>query len=314
MRIFLLFLLVLLSFFSLWANGGEEETTTIVFGDLSWNSVKVHNRIMGFIIENGIGGYTAEYTPAATLVTINAMIMGDIDINMESWHSNFQEAYDKGIASGNLIDLGKNMPDAPQGWWVPRYIVEGPDAIAPDLKSVNDLPKYANLFPDPEDPKKGVIYAGVASWAQLKRGKKMFDDFDLHDRFNIGIAGSDAALAASMVGAYKKNDPWVGYYWAPTAVLGRLDMVMLKGSEYPPANVNILISKPMKEKAPDIVEILENYSTTVDTNNEFLAKMDQEEWDAQETALWFLKNREAIWTEWVSMEIEKKVKEALEQI
>jgi len=65
------------------------------------------------------------------------------------------------------------------------------------------------------------------------------------------------------------------------------------------------------EKAPDVVEILKKYSTTVDDNNEFLAKVDDEGWDSSETALWFLKNREDVWTKWVSSEVAAKVKAAL---
>jgi len=289
----------------------EADTETLVFGDLSWNSVQVHNRIAAFIIENGIGGYKAEYTAADTLVTINGLIQGDIDIDMESWHSNFRDVYDKGIASGDIVDLGKNMPDAPQGWWVPRYLVEGSDAQAPNLKSVADLLEYAELFPDPEDPNTGVVYGGVAGWSQLTISEEIFAEFGLEEKFNLGVAGSGAALAATMVGAYEKKEPWVGYYWAPTAILGRLDMVRLEGSEYDPADVNILVNKSVTERAPEVVEFLKKYKTTIDDNNEFLAKMEAEDWDAMEAAKWFLKNKEAVWTEWVSADVAKKVKAAL---
>ena len=303
--------LVLVVSTAVFAAGTGEEAETLVFGDLSWNSVQVHNRIAAFIIENGIGGYEAEFTAADTLVTINGMIQGDIDIDMESWHSNFRDAYDKGVASGEIVDLGKNLPDAPQGWWVPRYLIEGSDAAAPGMDSVDDLKRYAELFIDPEDPNKGVVYGGVAGWSQLEISEQIFNEFGLGDEFNLGVAGSGAALAATMVGAYEKKEPWVGYYWAPTAVLGRLDMVRLKGSEYEPADVNILVNKSMLEKAPDVVEFLKGYHTTIEDNNEFLAKMDAEQWDAEETALWFLENKESVWTEWVDDEVAAKVREAL---
>ncbi len=306
-------LVLLIAPAALFAQGQQEaETTqTIVFGDLSWDSVLVHNRIMGFIIENGLDGYEADYIPGDTLPIINGIIQGDVDIDMESWHSNFRDAYDKGIATGNLVDLGKNMPDAPQGWWIPRYLVEGPNALAPELKTVADLPKYADLFPDPEDPGKGVVYGGVAGWAQVDISQAIFDSFNLGETFNMGIAGSGSALAGSMVGAYTKGEPWCGYYWAPTAVLGKLDMIRLEGSEYEAADVNILVNKSMLEKAPDIVEILEKYSTTVDQNNQFLAKMADEEWTTEETAHWFLETQEAVWTQWVSDDVAAKVKAAL---
>ncbi|WP_319563176.1 glycine betaine ABC transporter substrate-binding protein [Marispirochaeta sp.] len=290
----------------------EDETVKIVFGDVSWDSVQVHNRIAAFIIQNGLeGSYDIEYLAGDTLPIINGIIQGDIDVDMESWHSNFPEAYKDGIDSGNMIDLGKNMPDAPQGWWMPRYVVEGPDAPAPDLESLEDLPKYAHLFSDPEDPGKGVIYGGVAGWSQMEISEEIFEEYGLGDTFNLTIAGSGSALAAVMVGAYQKKEPVLAYYWAPTAVLGKLDMVRIKGSEYDAALVNILVNKSMLEKAPKVVDFLRNYSTSVADNNEFLARMDDADWDHQETAIWFLKEKEEIWTSWVNEEVARRVKEAL---
>jgi glycine betaine/proline transport system substrate-binding protein len=296
--------------------GGEAESdmTTIVFGDVSWDSVQVHNRIMAFIIENGLTGYKADFIPGDTLPILNGLQQGDVDVDMESWHSNFPEVYKKSIASGDIVDLGPNMPDAPQGWWIPRYMIEGPDAVAPDLKSVADLPKYAHLFPDPEDSSKGLILGGVAGWSQMKISEEIFEEYNLGETYNLGITGSGTALAGTMVGSYKKGEPWVGYYWAPTAVLGRLDMVRLEGSEYDPALVNVLVNKSMMTKAPDVVEILKAYSTTVAENNEFLAKMDNEGWSTQETAIWFLENKEATWTKWVSSDVASKVKSALKAL
>ncbi len=146
----------------------------------------------------------------------------------------------------------------------------------------------------------------------MKISEAIFEENGLGDTFNLGIAGSGAALAGTMVGAYQKGEAWCGYYWAPTAVLGKLDMIRLKGSEYEPADVNILINKGMLEKAPDVVEILKKYETSVDDNNEFLAKMDSEDWDTTQAAEWFLKNKEQVWTKWVSPEVAEKVKAALQ--
>ena len=303
--------LALLTGFAATSCTSEKKTETLVFGDLSWDSVQVHNRIAAFIIENGFGGYKIDYTAADTLVTINGIIQGDIDVDMESWHSNFREAYQKGIDSGHLVDLGKNMPDAPQGWWIPRYLIEGADAPAPDLNSIEDLPKYWELFKDPEDPSKGIIYMGTAGWSATTISEGFFEKYNLGEYYNQGVPGSGAALAATMVGAYEKHEPWVGYYWAPTAVLGRLDMVRLKGSEFEPADVNILVNDSVLKRAPDVVEFLKKYHTTVADNNEFLAQMEANEWDAEQTALWFLKNKEDVWTEWVSADVAKKVKAAL---
>lgn len=292
------------------SESGKKETT-IVFADVSWDSVQVHNRIAAFIVANGFEGYAVDFTPGDTLPLVNGMVQGDVHVNMESWHSNWPEVYDKETASGKLIDLGPNLPNAPQGWYIPRYMVEGSEAMASGLKTVADLPEYAHLFKDPEDPSKGIVYGGVAGWSQMKVSEKMFEEAALGETYNLGIAGSNAALAGSMAGAYKKGEAWIGYYWEPTAILGKLDMMILPGSEYERAFINIIISEDMPERAPDVVEFLKAYNTTVADNNQFLAKMDEEDWNSQQAAEWYLKNKEYQWTQWVSSEVAEKVKAAL---
>lgn len=307
--------LVLVVSGGLFAGGeSEKDVETITFGDVSWDSVQVHNRIMAFIIENGLEGYKVEYISGDTLPILNGLSQGDVDVDMESWHNNFPEVYKKGIDSGKIVDLGMNMPDAPQGWYVPRYLVEGPNALAPDLKHVSDLPKYAHLFKDPEDPSKGQIYGGVAGWSQMKLSEEIFEENNLGETFNLAVVGSVAPIAATMVSAYTRTEPWVGYYWEPTAILGRLDMVRLKGSEWPAALVNVLVHETLIERAPDVIEILKAYTTTVAENNEFLKVMDENKWTTQETAIWFLQNKEDVWTKWISADVASKVKKALGEL
>ncbi|MCG8454377.1 MAG: ABC transporter substrate-binding protein [Spirochaetales bacterium] len=298
---------------------GEQNTSKpakIVFADVSWDSVQVHNRIAAFIISKGLGDYEVEFVSGDTLPLFNGLTLGDVDVNMESWHSNFPEAYEKAIQAGTVKDLGKNIPDAPQGWWIPRYILEGDsergiEASAPDLKHINDLPKYWQLFKDPEDSSKGVVYLGAAGWSSTITSEEFFDGAGLGDTYNSSAPGSGAALAASMVGAYEKGEPWVGYYWAPTAVLGRLDMVRLEGSEFPPADVHILMNAKSAQAMPEVAEFLSRYATTVADNNLFLAMMEENGWGAEETAQWFLSDKQDVWTQWVDEAVAEKVLAAL---
>jgi glycine betaine/proline transport system substrate-binding protein len=300
------------------AEGNQEDAPmTIVFADLSWDSVMVHNRIMGYIIENGLeNDYIADYVAGGTVPSVTGLANGDIDVDMESWHSNWLDVYEKFTSSGEIIDLGKNLPDGPQGWYVPRYVIEGDpergiEAMAPDLKTSEDLPRYWELFRDKEDPTKGLIYLGISGWAITDSNEQVFVEKGLDKYFNKAIPGSSAAVAATMDAAYRRGDPWVGYWWEPTAIMGRLDMVMLPDTQFPPADINILVNSKLPERAPDIVEILKKYTTTVDMNNEFLAMKEKLGVEAEGAAVWFLKNREDVWTEWVSPDVEKRVKAAL---
>ncbi|MBN2846274.1 MAG: ABC transporter substrate-binding protein [Deltaproteobacteria bacterium] len=296
--------------------------------DLSWDSVQVYNRIAGFILENGYG-YILEYVPGNTIALFAGTERGDIDINMEVWVENQQEAVDKALAAGTVLDLGPNFPDSWQGWLVPTYVIKGDakrgiKALAPDLKSVEDLPKYWEIFKDAEDPSKGRFYSCIPGWECQKINEKKFASYGLDKYYNIFLPGSDAALSGSMAAAYKKGQPWFGYYWAPTWVLGKYDMTPLEeppysdavwnknyACAYPSVKVNIFVNAGLQKKSPEVVAFLLKYETTQAMANKFLAYMQDEKASTDDAALWFLKNYEDLWTTWVPADVAKKVKAAM---
>ena len=104
--------------------------------------------------------------------------------------------------------------------------------MAPDLKSVFDLPRYWQLFKDPEVPTKGRLHNSPPGWPVTGINEAKFKTYGLDQTFNLFSTGSDTALATSMVAAYEKGQPSMGYYWEPTWVMGQLDTTMLKEPEY----------------------------------------------------------------------------------
>ncbi len=295
----------------------DSEVVQVTMADASWDSILVHNRIVAFILENGYGGYSADYIPGDTIPLFNGLASGDIDINMESWHTNFPEAYEREYEAGRIVNVGKNLPDGPQGWWVPRYMIEGDrergiEPMAPNLRSVADLRDYVELFPDRENPGMGQIIFPPPGWAAVDVSEQILEEFELTDVFTGFLPGSGTALAASMRGAYDRGEPWVGYYWEPTAIMYELDMVRLEGSEFPAAEVDILMNVDSAERLPEVKDFLSRYSTTVAVNNEFLNVLANEVDNAEQAAEWFLRNREDVWTDWVSGEVAGNVRAALQ--
>ena len=313
---------------------------TIIFADFGWDSAQVHNRIAGIIIEKGLG-YPIKFVQGETIMLNTALIQakgGEApNVNMETWTENWQELYDEGLAKGKVaghnqgfVNLGSNFPNSVQGWYVPRYMIEGDakrgiKATAPGLKSVSDLPKYWELFKDPEDPSKGRFYSCIPGWSCALVNEKKFKAYGIEKYYNIMQPGSGPALAASMETAYKRGKPWLGYYWAPTWVLGKLDMVQLeepkfdqktwestKACEYPAVKCDIIVHKKLPEEAPEVVAFLKKYETTLDINNKFLAYMKDNKAKTDEAAVWFLKNYENLWTKWVSSDVAAKVKAAIQ--
>ncbi len=295
----------------------EQEPISLTMSDMSWDSVRVHNRIVAFILQNGYGGYEIDYTQGSTVAMVQGMRAGDNDIILESWHNNYEELWAEATEAGDIVDLGPNYRGAPQGWYVPTYVIEGDperdiEPMAPDLRSIDDLPEYWELFRDPENPDKGRIMVGPPGWAITETNQEILAETGL-DEYYVGfLPGSDAALKASMESAFRRGDPWLGYHWEPTWIIGKLDMTRLEGVGLPTGFVHKIINRDLPDRAPDVVDFLENYETALDQNNAFLAQMQENEWDYDDAAEWFLREHEETWTQWVSDEVAESVREALQ--
>lgn len=307
---------------------GAPARSKIVLGDCSWDSIQVHNRIAAFIIEHGYG-YPVDFTFGETLPIFQGLVKGNVQVIMETWPDNMRETYDKAVASGKVLDLGSNFSDAPQGWYVPSYLVKGdPErgikAAAPDLKSVSDLPKYWKLFMDPEEPNKGRFHNGPPGWQATAINQDKIKAYGLDKYYNDFTTGSDSALATSIATAYEQGKPWLGYYWEPTWIMGKYDMIKLEepaydekrwntdhACAYPSVQVRISINPSLDKTAPELVEFLSKYETTLEQNNAVLAYMHDTQASADEAAIWFLKQYKEEWSKWVPEEVRSKVEAAL---
>jgi glycine betaine/proline transport system substrate-binding protein len=297
----------------------------IVFADLGWESAQVHNRIAAFIIENGYGYPPSEFVPGETIPLFVGLGKGDVDVSMEVWVENQQEAYDEHIAAREFVDLGTNFDDNWQAWLVPTYMIE--DGLLPEDISVSDMPDYWSLFQDDEDPSKGRFYSCIAGWECEKINEEKFSEYGLDENYNIFLPGSGAALLASMVAAYEKHEPWFGYYWAPTPAMGKYDMTIVEepayaedvwetnhACAYPAVKVNIVVNAEWFDDDINAaaVEFLTKYNTTTDQNNAFLSYMLENNASYEEAAIYFLQNFEDVWSEWIPFPgVIEKVKAAL---
>ncbi|KUO73003.1 MAG: ABC transporter substrate-binding protein [Desulfosporosinus sp. BRH_c37] len=306
----------------------KEEKPTLVLADPGWDSVQFNNSVVQFIAEKGYG-YKTEVISGSTPITFAAFIKGDIDIYSEIWTDNIKEKYDKAIKDGAIKAISVNFDDNAQGLYVPTYLIKGNPAkgikpLAPDLKSIKDLPKYWELFKDQEVPTKGRIYGAPPGWEVDKILQTKIKNYGLDTTYNYFSPGSDAALSTSLAKAYEEGKPWLGYYWEPTWIMGKYDMTLLTDvpfdealwndgykCEFAPSIVTVGVSKGMETKAPDVVEFLSHYKTSNTLLNEALAYMQDNKADVDQTAIWFLKNHTDLWTPWVPSEVADKVKAAL---
>jgi glycine betaine/proline transport system substrate-binding protein len=309
--------------------GNEEnkDPVKIVATGNGWDSQMLHNDIAKLIVENAYEGYTFETSTGSSTMNWQALVSGDIDIDIESWTDNVV-SYPDDIANGDVVDIGVLVPDSAQGIYVPRYVIEGDaergiEPMAPDLKTVEDLKKYPELFPDDEDKSMGRIYGGIPGWMADEILHKKYEYYGLNEMYNYTRLGSEATLFASLVSAYNLGDPWVGYCYEPTWVSGKLDIVLLEDAPYdvelypegkcayPSQELKIVTNRDFAEKAPELLEFFTKYKTGSAVISEALAYLDETKSTHEETAKWLLKEHDNLLDEWLPKDKADKVRAIL---
>jgi len=314
-----------------YANAAECGSVTIA--SMNWQSAEVLSNLDKIILNEGYG-CQAEITVGDTVPTITSMAeKGEPDIAPEAWVDLLPEVVKKGTDEGRIIKVGSPLPDGGvQGWWIPKYLADA----HPDVKTIPDMLKHPELFPDAEDSSKGAIYNGPQGWGGTVVTTQLFKAFGAEKAgFKLVDTGSSAGLDGSIAKAYEHKKGWVGYYWAPTALLGKYEMVKLeagvpadaaewkrcntvadcadpKPNAWPVDTIATLVAKPFSEKAgPDVMAYLQKRSWSNDTVNKLMAWMTDNQASGEDGAKHFLKENKDIWTKWVSEDAAKKIEASL---
>lgn len=317
---------MLVVLFSLSGCSEDDKSLTIRFGDSGWDSIRIHNAIAGFIAETAFD-YKWEELPGSTPICYQGIIDGDIDVMTETWSDNIA-AYKEGLSNGMFAELSVNFDDNNQGVYVPRYVIEGDsergiEPMAPDLKTLADLKKYPDIFPDSENKSKGRLYGAIPGWEADDILRKRFENLGMGETFIYFSPGTDAALAAVLKDKYESGDPVAGYYWGPTWLTGMYDFVLLEDEPYfeegfpegkcafPSVRVTVTVSNEFMEKAPEYCEFLSKYKTSSSLTAQALAYMQETSSDYLTTAKWFLKENPELLNEWLDEDRADKIKSVL---
>ena len=299
----------------------------LVFADLDWDSAQLLTEFARVILEEGFGCAT-DAIQGSSMPMMQGAVRGDIDIYMEISGANMPTFWEEAVAAGTVVHLGTAF-EAIQAFYVPRYLVEGDaergiEAQAPDLRHVDDLPRYAHLFRDPEQPDKGRIYNCIIGWVCEGINNVKLQVYGLDEHFTNFRPGTGVALATTMQAAYLRGEPWLGYYWEPTWILGQLDMLRLEepahdeacwdhmirnvdtpeeatqACAYPESAAVIALGSRYKDVIPDdIRSFLSSVRVPSEVMTDLLAFMEENDARPHEAARHFLANEPELWTFWL---------------
>lgn len=306
---------------------------SITIASMNWQSAEVISNLDKIILNEGYG-CSAEITVGDTVPTITSMAeKGEPDIAPEAWIDLLPEVVKKGTEEGRIVQVGSPLPDGGvQGWWIPKYLADA----HPDIKTIPDMLKHPELFPDPEDSSKGAIFNGPQGWGGTVVTAQLYKAFAADKAgFNLIDTGSAAGLDGSIAKAYERKQGWVGYYWAPTALLGKYEMVRLdygvaedpaewkrcntvadcadpKPNAWPVDTIVTLVAKPFSEKAgPEVMDYLKKRSWSNQTLGQLMSWMTDNQASGEDGAKHFLSENPDIWKAWVTPEAAEKIQSSL---
>jgi glycine betaine/proline transport system substrate-binding protein len=307
----------------------------ITIAEMNWASAEFMANVDKIILEKGYG-CDVEMVAGATMPTFTSMNeKGQPDIAPELWANTGANPLKKAIAEGRLHSVNDGpITGLGEGWWLPPHTVKK----HPELKTALDVLKNPQLFPHPEDSSKGAFIGCPAGWGCQLANINLFRAFEMKKKGWILVdPGSAAGLDGSMAKAVERGENWFGYYWSPTAMIGKYKMVKLdfgvpfagkenwdgciakkkdecanpKPSAWTKSEVNTVVSDKFMKRSEAGAEFLKNRVYPGDVMNGMLVYMGDNQAGGADAAVEFLKKHEAVWTKWVPADVATKVKAGL---
>jgi glycine betaine/proline transport system substrate-binding protein len=198
---------------------------TLTSPDADWTGGVVTCRVIQHILENEMGYKVKKIVMPSGPGVAEGIRAGDLDFACESWpsYNTWKEKYvsDWG-GDGSIVKFGDVGVVGTSSYFVPSYLVEGEGALAPDLKTWEDMNKYADLFKTTETGDKGrLLGCPVAAW-QCEDQKRL-DALGIN--YHPVELGSETAHWAEMKAAFARKEPFIAYAWTPHWIHAALDLV-----------------------------------------------------------------------------------------
>lgn len=293
------------------AGAAHADCGEVSITEMNWASSQIITEVSKFLMEQGYG-CTVEKVPSATTTAVASLAEnGEPDIVTELWLNSTGEVYNKLEAEGKVQRLADVFdPGGVEGWWIPAYLAEA----HPELTTVEGVMANPDLVG-------GRFNNCPDGWGCRIVNDNLITALGLRDKMEVFDHGSGETLATSIAAAYENKEPWFGYYWGPTAVLGKyamtkvtigaVDVDIHNGnqnkdaanpgvSDFPAAPVLTVATAALAEREPDIAELMGKVSFDINLLSAVLAWKDANNASAEEAAVYFLTNNSDVWSGWVN--------------
>ncbi len=309
---------------SLFVGAAKADCGEASIGAMGWASGEAITAVAKFVLEVGYG-CNVTVVPTDTVPAVTSLAEnGQPDIVPEVW-KNSAPVYGELESAGKVITASNVFANGgEEGWWIPTSLAEK----HPELKTIKGIlanPKKvgARFHNCPVGWGCRVVNDNLKVVHQLEaNGIEVFDH------------GSGANLGASIAAAFADNEPWFGYYWWPTAVLGKYKMTKVDigpvdpkqhkinqkkdadpakigVSGFPSAPVLNAITAEFAKREPEVAAFIGKMTFPNDVLSSMLAWKQEKKASADEAAAWVLTNHTDMVLSWVSADAKAKLKKKL---
>ena len=316
-------------------NTAHAKCGDITIAQMNWASAQLMANVDKIILQNGYG-CNAEIVSGDTMPTFTSMnAKGKPDIAPEMWINAVREPLKIAIGAGRLQAVNKSpITGLGEGWWVtPKFLKEHPK-----LNTVEKVLTRPDLFPYAENPSKGAFLGCPSGWGCQLANANLYRAFKMKEKgWALVNPGSAAGLKGSIAKAANRGQNWFGYYWNPTAIVGKYNLVMLpfetkwagsknwdgcivkpeqecsdpKPSSWTKSEVRTIITAKFQKRGGVASEYLSKRTYPGEVMNRMLVFMTNKQANGADAAIEFLVRHSDVWTKWVSEDAAKKIQAAL---
>ncbi len=310
----------------------------LVIAEQNWASAELMANVDKIILEKGYG-CEVELIPGATMPTFTSMDeKGEPDMNPEQWANAVYTPLKKAVSEKRLIIAnGAPITGLGEGWWItPGTIKKHPKIKGMTAMEILEHPEW---FPSKEDPSKGAFVGCPAGWGCQLANANLYRAFEMEKKGWVLIdPGSAAGLDGTISKAADSGNPWFGYYWNPTSMVGKYGLIAVdfgvpfagrdnwdncitlaeqdcaapKPTAWTKSEVNSIVTANFaKTGGKDALSYVEKRTYPGDVMNGMLVYMADNQAKGSDAAVEFLKQHEGVWSKWVSSAAAKKIKAGL---
>ena len=287
------------------SGGGGGATSEVV--DIAvnpWVGYEANAGVIGKLLKDQLG-FTVEYKELTEQVSWEGFESGEVDAIVENWgHEDLAKTYitDKKVA----VDAGQTGVNGIIGWYVPPWMAQQ----YPDITDWNNLNKYADMFKTSESGDKGQLLDGDPSY--VTNDVALVKNLNL--TFEVVVGGSEAALIESFRKAEQNKTPLLAYFYSPQWFLNEVPLVKVNlpeytagcdadpekvACDYPPYNLNKIISKNLEDKAPKAAQFIKNFQWTAEDQNTVSDYIANDAMTREDAAAKWIADNEAKWKPWI---------------